>query len=75
MRVHVLYTTRGQVQALFQPAADAEGPQVEFRPGRGQRTALLDVPAELQGKPLPEIHRSVVVRLLKAGPRLACRRR
>jgi hypothetical protein len=70
MHVQVLFDTRGKVHALFHPSKEAGAPQLEFRPARGQRAALLKVPAELEGLQLRELHAAVAVKLQKEGPRL-----
>lgn len=75
MQLEVLYDTRGQVLALFQAADGPEAAGFEFRPGRGQRRARLELPAELKGLPLGRIHEAVFVRRPKDAPQLACRQR
>lgn len=75
MHVHVLFDTKGKVHALFHPSKEANGPQFEFRPARGQRAALLEVPAELEGLKPRELHAAAVVKLRKEGPQLAKRKR
>lgn len=70
MHVHVLFDAKGKVHALFHPSTEAGAPQLEFRPARGQRTALLEVPAELQKLEARELHAAVSVKLHKDGPRL-----
>jgi hypothetical protein len=75
MLIHVLFDTKGKVHALFHPSKEPDAPTLEFRPARGQRAALLEVPAELEGLQPRELHAAVSVRLLKEGPRLVKRKR
>lgn len=75
MLVQVLFDTKGHVHALFHPSADPEAPTLEFRPARGQRAALLEVPAALMTLKPHELHAAVSVKLLKAGPQLVKRKR
>lgn len=74
MHVHVLFDAKGKVHALFHPATEADAPRLEFHPGRGQRTALLQVPAELASLAPHQLHRAVSVKLHKDGPRLVGRK-
>jgi hypothetical protein len=53
-------------------STEADASRLEFRPARGQRAALLEVPAELEGLKPRELHAAVAV---KEGPRLAKRKR
>jgi hypothetical protein len=73
MHIQVLFDTKGKVHALFHPSKEANAPRLEFRPARGQRTALLEVPAELEGLAPREFHAAAAVRLRKDGPRLVKR--
>ena len=57
------------------PSKEADAPRLEFRPARGQRAALLEVPAELEGLEPRELHAAVAVKLHKKGQRLAKRKR
>ena len=66
---------RGKVHALFHAAGETNAPRLEFRPARGQRTALLEVPAELERLTPRELHAAVAVKLQKEGPRLVKRKR
>ena len=75
MLVQVLFDTKGEVHALFHPSKQAGAPVLAFRPARGQRAALLEVPAELEGLKPRELHAAVAVKLLKAGPQLVKRKR
>ena len=75
MAVQVLFDVRGKVHALFHAAGETNAPRLEFRPARGQRTALLEVPAELERLTPRELHAAVAVKLQKEGPRLVKRKR
>lgn len=75
MHVQVLYDTKDKVHALFHSTKEADAPQLAFRPARGQRAALLEVPAELEGLEPRELHAAVAVKLQKEGPRLVKRKR
>jgi len=75
MQVQVLFDSKGKVHALFHPSKEPDAPRLEFHPGRGQRTALLEVPAELEGLKARELHAAVAVKLQKDGPRLVKRKR
>ena len=75
MHVQVLFDAKGKVHALFHAAKNADAPRLEFRPARGQRTALLEVPVELAGLKPRELHAAVAVKLHKEGPRLMKRKR
>jgi len=75
MHVQVLFDTKGKVHALFHPSKETDSPQLEFRPARGQRVALLEVPTELEGLKPRELHAAVSVKLLKEGPKLVKRKR
>jgi hypothetical protein len=73
MHIHVLFDAKGKVHATFHPSSEANAPTLEFRPARGQRAALLEVPAELEGLAPRELHAAAAVRLRKDGPRLVKR--
>lgn len=75
MHVQVLFDTKGKIHALFHPSRDADAPRLEFHPARGQRVALLEVPAELEGLKPREIHAAVAIKLQKDGPRLVKHKR
>jgi hypothetical protein len=75
MQVHVLFDTKGNVHALFHPTKEADAPRLAFHPARGQRVALLDVPAELAGLGPRALHAAVAVKLHKDGPCLIKRKR
>jgi hypothetical protein len=75
MRVQVLFDTKGKVHALFHPSMEPDAPMLELRPARGQRAAVLEVPAELEGLEPRALHSAVAVRLHKEGPRLVKRKR
>ena len=75
MHVQVLFDVRGKVHALFHAAGETNAPRLEFRPARGQRTALLEVPAELERLTPRELHGAVAVKVQKEGPRLMKRKR
>jgi len=75
MHVQVLFDATGKVHALFHASSEADAPQLEFRPARGQRAALLEVPAELEGHTPRALHAAVAVKLHKDGPRLVRRKR
>lgn len=70
MHVQVLFDAKGKVLALFHPAGRADGPLLEFHPARGQRAALLQVPAELVSLEPRQLHLAVSVKVHKDGPRL-----
>jgi hypothetical protein len=73
MHIHVLFDTKGKVHATFHPSSEANAPTLEFRPARGQRAALLEVPVELEGLAPGAFHAAATVRLQKDGPRLVKR--
>jgi hypothetical protein len=75
MHVQVLFDTKGKVHALFHPSPDADAPQLEFSPARGQLVACLEVPAELEALEHRELHAAVAVKILKEGARLVRRKR
>jgi hypothetical protein len=75
MHVQVLFDAKGEVHALFHPSKEADAPRLELRPARGQRAALLEVPAEFAGLSARELHATVAVKLQKEGPRLVKRQR
>ena len=75
MHIQVLFDAKGKVHALFHPSKEANAPRLEFRPARGQRTALLEVPPELEGLEPRAFHVAVAVKLQKDGPRLVKRKR
>ncbi len=75
MRVHVLFDAAGKVHALFHASGEADAPRLQLLPARGQRLALLEVPAELEGLEPRELHAAVAVKVLKAGARLVKRKR
>jgi hypothetical protein len=75
MHVHVLFDTKGKVHALFHPSKEADAPLLEFHPARGQRTALLEVPAGLEGLNPRALHAAVAIELRKDGPSLVQRKR
>jgi len=75
MHVQVLFDTKGKVHALFHPSKQADAPRLEFQPARGQRVALLEVPAELEGLKPGALHAAVAIEVHKEGPRLVKRKR
>ena len=75
MHVQVLFDSKGKVHALFHPSREPGAPQLEFCPARGQRVALLEVPAELKALKPRELHSTVLVKLKKEGPQLVARKR
>ena len=75
MHVQVLFDAKGKVYAVFHPSKEADAAQLEFRPARGQRAALLEVPPELEGLNPREFHVAVAVKLQKEGPRLVRHKR
>jgi len=75
MHVQVLFDTKGKVHALFHPAKEGNAPRLELRPARGQRVALLEVPAELGRLDPRGLHAAVSVKLQKEGPRLVKKKR
>jgi hypothetical protein len=75
MHVQVLFDIKGKVHAVFHPSMDADAPQLEFSPARGQRVALLEVPTELEGLHPRDFHTAVAVKLQKEGPQLVKRKR
>ncbi|MEO8921515.1 MAG: hypothetical protein ABI330_01560 [Caldimonas sp.] len=75
MHVQVLFDTKGKVHALFRASREVDAPRLEFLPARGQRVALLEVPAELAELDPRELHVAVAVKVLKAGTRLVRRKR
>lgn len=75
MHIQVLFDTKGKVHALFHASKEADAPRLEFRPARGQRVALLEVPTELEGLRLRDLHAAVTIKLQKEGPRLVKRKR
>lgn len=75
MQIHVLFNVKGEVHAIFHPSSEANAPQLEFHPARGQRTALLTVPPELQRLSPHALHAAVSVKMDKTGPSLVARKR
>jgi hypothetical protein len=75
MHVHVLFDIRGRLLALFHASMETGAPRLEFHPARGQRVALLEVPAELRGLEPRALHAGVSVKLEKEGPTLIKRKR
>jgi len=75
MHVHVLFDAKGKVLALFHPAGETDAPRLEFHPARGQRVALLQVPADLESLEPRQFHLAVSVKLHKDGPRLVSSKR
>ena len=75
MRVQVLFDAKGKVLALFHPAGETDAPRLEFHPARGQRVALLQVPADLVSLEPRQLHLAVSVKLRKDGPRLETSKR
>ena len=75
MHVQVLFDAKGKIHALFHPVTEADAPRLEFHPVRGQRVALLEVPAELRELKPRELHAATSVQIRKEGPRLVRRKR
>ena len=75
MKVQVLFDANGHVHSMLLPTP-REGrppeaqPRAVFQLAPGQRSAELDVPAELSGLRLLEIHNAVLVDLTAQEPRL-----
>jgi hypothetical protein len=57
MKLHILYDDVGNVGAI----CHVETPAGKFLPGKGQHTAILTIPSELEGLKPHELHRSVRV--------------
>jgi hypothetical protein len=75
MKAQVLFDDRGHVHSMLLPTTrvgrpPAENPRAVFQLGPGQRSAELDVPAELSGLRLLEIHTAALVDLTGPEPRL-----
>ena len=75
MEVQVLYSTKGEVHAVFRPSREANSPRLEFHPTRGQRAAVLQVPVELEALSPHQLHAVVSVKVTKDGPSLVARKR
>ena len=75
MHVQGLFDVKGTVHALFHPSRETDAPRLEFHPARGQRVALLQVPADLVSLEPRQLHLAVSVKLHKDGPRLISRKR
>jgi hypothetical protein len=75
MKAQVLFDANGHVHSMLIPTTSVERspaaqPRAVFRLGPGQRSAELDVPTELSGLRLLEIHVSVLVDLKGTHARL-----
>ena len=57
MRLHILYNDAGDVVAI----CHVEDPAGKFLPSKGQHTAILTIPSELEGFKQHELHRAVRV--------------
>jgi hypothetical protein len=57
MKLHILYNDAGDVAAI----CHAENPGGKFLPGKGQHTAVLKIPSELESLKPHELHRTVRV--------------
>jgi len=57
MKLHILYNDAGDVAAI----CHVENPAGKFLPGKGQHTAILTIPSELEGFKPHELHRAVRV--------------
>ena len=75
MHVQVLFDAKGKVHGLFHPSRETGAPRLEFHPARGQRVALLQVPADCVSLEPRQLHLAVSVKMHKDGPRLAKRNR
>ena len=75
MHVQVLFDAKGKVHALFHPSTETDAPQLQFHPARGQRVALLQVPADFESLEPRQLHLAVSVKLRKDGPRLETSKR
>jgi hypothetical protein len=64
MKVQVLFNTNGDVLSLLRPSTGDRNARAVFRPGHGQHSAELEVPTELSGLRLLEIHSAVIVDLV-----------
>jgi hypothetical protein len=57
MKLHILYNDTGDLSAI----CHVENPGGKFLPGKGQHTAILTIPSELEGLKPHELHRAVRV--------------
>lgn len=57
MKLHILYNDAGDVVAI----CHVENAGGKFPPGKGQHTAILTIPSELEGLKPHELHRAVRV--------------
>jgi hypothetical protein len=71
MKLHILYDGRGNVGAI----CHVENPPGKFMPGKGQHTAILTIPPELEGLKPHELHRSVRVETKKRPHYLVAKRK
>jgi hypothetical protein len=69
MKLHILYDEAGNVGAI----CHVEDPPGKFLPGKGQHTAILTIPSELEGLKPHELHRSVRVETKKGPHRLVAK--
>jgi hypothetical protein len=74
MKVQVLYDETGTIHAIMRPSAHSKGATATFMPTDGQSVATLDIPHELQGHTLLDLHDSITVDLNGEVPRLATKK-
>jgi hypothetical protein len=66
MKLHILYNDAGNVAAI----CHEENTPGKFLPGKGQHTAILTIPSELEGLKPHELHRSIRVETNEGPHRL-----
>jgi hypothetical protein len=69
MKRHVLYDDAGNVGAI----CHVEPPPGKFFPGKGQHTAILTIPSELENLKPHELHHSVRVETKGGSHRLVAK--
>ena len=77
MKAHVLYDDAGNIGAMSHPRPRKNGtfaPPSGFLPGKGQYTAVLDVPEELAHLKPRELHEALQVEHRDGKPRLVARK-
>jgi len=61
MQVLALFDDTGKVQALFHQSTKTDTPQLRFRPTKGQRVEVLEVPPEFEEMTPAQLHVAVYV--------------
>jgi hypothetical protein len=73
MQVMTLFDGSGKIHALFKPSANSDAPKLRFHPAPGHQVEMLEVPAELRGHKLAQLHGALQVDLSQGTPRLRAR--